>query len=102
MKKLLEKDLQTQIMVWLRLNDFFCFKVNNVGIKKMDGSYIPVGMRGIADIHAIKYGKAIWIECKIKGNKLSPFQKQFLDNVARSGGIAFCAYSLEEVINVLG
>lgn len=96
----LEKIIQRQILEWLRYKKVFCWKQNNVGIRKPDGGFIPASTVGVPDILGIvKGGKFLGIEVKRSGGKPSPAQTDFLENIKRNGGIAIVATSLEEVIN---
>ena len=100
--KILEKDLQKQILDYLRLRGVFCWKNHSTGIyKQSTGSYIPVGMKGVSDILAIRNGKLIAIEVKVGKNKPSNVQLEFIEKINENGGIAFLAYSLNDVIKAL-
>jgi hypothetical protein len=81
----------------------FCWKQPNSGIQRADGrGWIPSQTPGIADIIGVlPGGRFLAIEVKRPGGELSPTQKLFLENVNRSGGLAFMASSLEEVIKTL-
>ena len=93
-----EKDIQKQILDWLRWHKVFCWKSNTAGIyRKSTDSYIPAGMRGISDIIGIFNGRMICIEVKMPKKKPSEFQQRFIDSINKSGGIAFVAHSLDEV-----
>lgn len=65
-------------------------------------SFIQFGHKGISDILGIHKdnGKFIAIECKVKGNKPTQFQLDFLESIKSRGGIAIVAYSLEDVQKV--
>lgn len=61
------------------------------------------GMAGISDIIGqLVDGRFLAIECKRKGQKPTELQQGFLDQVARHGGVAFCARSADDVVAVLG
>lgn len=62
---------------------------------------IKTSKAGTPDIIACLDGKFIAIEVKRKGNKPTPLQLAKLDKIRESGGIAFIAYSKDEVINQL-
>lgn len=97
-----EKDTQRAILSWLVLNRIFVWKQNNVGIKKPDGQYIPVQLKGISDILGIlPDGKFLAIEVKGHNKKLSVHQKEFLDKINLNNGIGFVAHSVDEVIEKL-
>ena len=53
--------------------------------------------KGIADIIAVYKGRFVAIEVKTKTGNLSPEQDEYLKTVARCGGIAFTARSLDDV-----
>lgn len=53
---------------------------------------------GISDILGVWNGRMLAIEVKAPGNKPSSDQTEFINAVNASGGIAFVAYSLEQVI----
>lgn len=56
------------------------------------------GLKGSADILGIsKDGKFIAVECKIKPNKPSEFQKEFLQKISNRGGFAIVAYDIEDL-----
>lgn len=101
--KIKEKDLQRAILDWLRLKRIFAFKINNVGIKKPNGSYIPSQLRGISDIVGIlpHTGRFLAIEVKGSGGVVSPHQEQFIANINKWGGVGIIAYKLEDIIEVL-
>ena len=94
-----ESDLQKQILDYLRWRGIFCWKSNTTGI------YDPVRKmfrtnhyKGVADIIGIaKGGFLIAVGVKMKGNKPSPEQVQFIETIKQFGGVACIAYSLEDV-----
>lgn len=101
-KMVSEQDIQRQITDYLKLKRIFHRKVNTVGIKKSDGSYIPSQSAGMSDIIGCLWGgRFLAIEVKKKGGKVSPLQQAFLDEVNDNGGLGFVAYSLDEVIKKL-
>lgn len=98
--KMSEADIQYACLQYLRLNHIFCWKAHTVGIKKESGSYIPSGMRGVSDILGIlPDGRFLAVECKKPKNKLSEFQREFLENIKNNGGVALVVYSLDDLIN---
>ena len=97
-----EKEIQKAILDWLRWNKVFCWKTNNVGIKKPNGSYIPAGMKGVSDILGIlKGGVFLAIEVKRKKGILSDYQRDFINKIIDNGGVAFEARSLKDVKDYL-
>ena len=58
--------------------------------------------KGVSDILGCYKGRMLAIEIKVPGRQLTSDQMVFIDNVITAGGIAFVAYSVEDVIRELG
>ena len=103
MKDVSEQQIQKAISDYLKLKKFIVFKHRNVGIFKKDtGSYIPLsaGEKGISDIVGCSpRGRFVAIEVKKPGGRPSPDQLDFIARIKASGGIAFIAYSFDEVLS---
>lgn len=56
---------------------------------------------GLPDRIAVKDGKIYCIECKAPKGVMSPYQKQFRDNIKLSGGVYIEAHRLEDVMMFL-
>ena len=101
----LEREIQKAILDYLHLKKIVAFKHRNVGIKKPNGSFIPlaVGEKGISDIIGLipPNGRFLAIEVKRKGNYLTEEQKTFLERINANGGLGMVAYSLDSVMAVL-
>lgn len=97
-KKLLEKDIQKQVIDWLRINKWFVVKNNTTGIYvRSRDTYITNPSRGLADIVAIKEGKVIMIEVKREHGIQSADQKEFQKKWEEHGGKYLLIHSLEEL-----
>lgn len=106
----METRLVNLIISYLTIKGHFVWR-NNSGVVKSDytnkyGQYKKrmwrAGVKGGSDILGIaKNGKMIAVECKIKGNKPTELQTQFLEEIKSRGGYAIIAYDLEDVQNVL-
>ena len=57
--------------------------------------------KGISDILGIYKGRFLAIEIKKPGGKPTPDQLKFLRYVREEGGIAFVAYSVDDVVRQL-
>ena len=105
MREASEQEIQKVIIDYLKLKKFIVFKHRNVGIYKQDtGKYIPLsfGEKGISDIIGCSpQGTFVAIEVKKRGGKPTPEQLEFIARVSANGGIAFVAYSLDDVIVAL-
>lgn len=102
MKDATEQQIQKTIIDYLKLKKYVVFKHRNVGIfKQATKQYIPLsfGEKGICDIIACAPDGVFWgIEVKRRGGKVSPDQTDFIARVRKNGGVAFVAYTLDEVI----
>lgn len=99
----LEKEIQATILQYLQARKIFCWKEHSGGVP-MDGGkfFMPIGLKGKADILGIlPGGRFLAIEVKRRSGVLSQDQKYFLDRVSQEGGVAFVAYSLDDVIEKL-
>lgn len=105
--KLLEKDIKRQIIQWLFMQkNCFAWINTSVGVfdakKKTYRRTIGVGrINGTSDILGIWQRRFLAIEVKRPGGKLTHDQIVFLERVRENGGIAFTAYSLDDVIKNL-
>lgn len=100
MRNLKESEIQKQIIDWLEWSGHLVVKINNVGIRKENGSFIPPRQRGVSDLLVCKKGgHFVAIEVKVPGNTPTLYQKNFIDDVKRCGGRAIVAYSLNDVVN---
>lgn len=76
--------------------------LNSVGIfawKEWGG---PMSTPGVPDIIGCFKGRLIGIEIKSEKGVVSEYQKEFIENINRAGGLAFVARSIEDVIEGLG
>lgn len=100
-----ESDIQKQILHYLNVSGHFAYR-NNSGafILAEPGKkrrFFRSGKKGSADIIGIQKetGKMIAIEVKKSGAHPSEEQYEFLAEVQSRNGIAFVAFSLDDVIN---
>lgn len=66
-----------------------------------DGQPVKLGRKGALDIAATIKGRSVWIDAKIGKDRLKPDQVKFANAQARAGGVAFAAWSVEDVANRL-
>jgi hypothetical protein len=62
-----------------------------------EGRPAKFGTKGALDITATVKGRAVWIDAKIGRDKLKPDQVKFAQAQERAGGIAFAAWSVDDV-----
>ena len=103
-----ESELLTYCLRLLSAFSIFAWRNNNMGVRRERNGkafYTFNGTRGVADIIAVhpKNGKIICIECKAEGklkNK-SPEQKDFQEQIEKSGGYYFLIDSYDMLIKKL-
>lgn len=76
-----------------------CFTIG----EERNRRYIKTAEAGTCDFEGYdKHGRFVAIECKRpKGGRLSPAQKERIDDINRKGGIAFVAHSGDEALVLL-
>lgn len=104
--KLTEKQIEHQIMGWLKYSGVFVFKVENGGVfdQKRGAFRFNHALRlpGIADIIGLYEGVALAIEVKSAKGRLSPAQISFRDLWLENGGKYVLARSVEDVEQFIG
>ena len=95
-----ETELIRQIREYLRLRGAVTTRVNS-GMTVIEGErgrrMIRGAEAGTADILVCFNGRYVAIECKVGDNKPTKLQNEFLSSVREAGGIAFAAWSIEDV-----
>lgn len=62
-----------------------------------DGRPAKFGTKGALDIAATIKGRSVWIDAKTGRDRLKPAQVKFSEAVKRAGGVAFAAWSVDDV-----
>jgi len=65
------------------------------------GNPVRIGKKGTLDIAATVKGRSIRIDAKIGKDRLKPDQVRYAAAVERAGGIAFAAWSVDDVADRL-
>lgn len=95
-------DLVNEIRLYLSEIGAVSVPVDTPGLLyTKDGMPAKFGTKGALDIAATLRGRAIWIDAKIGKDRLKPAQVKFCAAQERAGGIAFAAWSVEDVANRL-
>ena len=115
MKKPREQDTVAAILTLLRAHRIPAWRMNTgafVAEHKGVRRFHRFGAKGMADILGVlrqsctpppaPTGRFLAIEVKQRGRKPTPEQQRFLDEVAMAGGLAFVAYSVADVQQMLG
>ena len=97
-----EHDLQNSIRLRLSRLGFVVFRTNVGKVKMQDGRWFDTGLpKGFSDLLAVKDGNAYFIECKVKPNKPTLEQINFIKQMSeRYGCAAGVAYSVEDAENI--
>lgn len=82
-----EKTVENQIKRYLDRLGVWYMKVHGSAFQKA----------GVPDLIACIGGRFVGIEVKRPGGRVSPLQKLNIEEIQQSGGVAFVAYSVEDV-----
>lgn len=97
-----EKDLQNEIRLYLSEKGFIPFRANVGRFQSKDGRWIDIGLpKGFSDLFAVKDGKIYFFEVKVKPNKPSLAQINFLKNMRENGCVAEVVYSVGDLSKIL-
>ena len=79
-------------------------RVNVIRMKTQDGRWLSTGVpAGYPDLAGYRRsdGRAVYIECKVKPNKPTPKQQEFIAEALEGGCIAGVCYSPEEALKLV-
>lgn len=100
-----EQDIQKTIIDYLRLKKFIVFKHHSTGstVRNNKAVFFKHGDKGVSDLIACSpKGQFVAIEIKKnKGSKISDDQYAFIKNIILNKGIAFVAFSIDDVVKTL-
>lgn len=95
-----ENKLQESVIRYLRIMNMFCIHVPNGGFRnKIEAFNLKRQgvLSGCPDI--LIFDRHIAIELKVKGNKVTENQKEFMSQLEEVGWFCIVAYNLECIIN---
>lgn len=101
---MVETDLMHLIMDAVSKRGCLVFRSNVGKVRTADGRWFDTGLpKGFSDLFGFlpRSGRIFFIECKVKPNKPTPEQVNFIHVVQNLGAIALVAYSVEEVEQAL-
>lgn len=98
-----EQDIQNQIRAAVSP---YCviFRINVASGRTFDGRYFHTGVPpGFSDLFGVRRsdGRAVFIEVKKPGGRVSSAQKNFIQQMKASGAIAGVCYSAGEAMNLI-
>lgn len=95
-------DLVNEIRLYLAEIGAMSVPVDTPGLLyTRDGRPAKFGTKGALDIAATLKGRAIWIDAKVGRDRLKPAQEKFVAAQEKAGGIAFAAWSVDDVADRL-
>ena len=98
-RKVLEKDVQRQILDYLVRRQVWHRRFNTGALPGPHGRPIRFGSPGLPDILVrTKIGSIIWIECKSSTGKLSEDQRKWKEDMEGFGDIYIVARSVEDAM----
>jgi hypothetical protein len=93
--------LVRQIVDYLNYRGHFVQRTNSGTVQAEHNGrkrFIKMAQAGTADITGCsRDGKFVAVECKIRPNKLTDLQEEYLLQIRKRGGIAVVAYDLDDV-----
>lgn len=105
LKPLSEKQIENQILSFLKSCGIFAFKVKSMGTfdpkRGMFRSPSPWYRKGVSDILCCIAGRFVAFEVKTPKGRLSDHQKLFLKDVESAGGVATVVRSVDDVKSFL-
>lgn len=107
-KSVLERDILNDVCQWLKLNNFFFWRSNNIPVFGMNNggkmtfrSMPKHSMKGVPDIIVIREGMFIGVEVKRPKAKLRPDQHIFKALCEVNGGQYHVVYSMEDIKEIM-
>ncbi len=96
-----ETDLMNNIRLELSKLGFAVFRANVGKFKMADGRWFDTGLpKGFSDLFAVKNGKIYFLEVKVKPNKPTKEQLNFINQMKIKGCVAGVVYSVEEAVEI--
>lgn len=95
-------DLVREIRLYLSEIGALSVKIDTPGLLyDKNGRPVKLGRKGVLDIAACLKGRFVAIDAKIGPDRLKPDQRKYAAAVQRAGGLAFAAWSVDDVRNTL-
>jgi hypothetical protein len=104
--KIPERAIQAQILQYLGYRGIKAFRINSGMVPTGEGRkkrMIRLAPKGFSDIMGVMPdGRAIFVECKAEGGKITPFQQMFLNEMKNQGAVCIVARCIEDLERELG
>jgi hypothetical protein len=97
-----EHDLQNLARIELSKLGYVVFRINVGNFYTKDGRYIKSTVpKGFSDLIAIKDGEISFFEIKVRPNKPTLEQLNFIEQMQKIGCIAGVVYSMEDIYKLI-
>jgi hypothetical protein len=97
-----EHDLQNLARIELSKLGYVVFRINVGNFYTKDGRYIKSTVpKGFSDLIAIKDGEISFFEIKVRPNKPTLEQLNFIEQMRKRGCIAGVVYSIEDIYKLI-
>ena len=93
----LEKEIQKEIIDYLRSEDFFVYKNTSQGQRIQGKGRVKSTTKGIPDLTVLKDGKMFYIEVKTLEGVVSKDQIEWMKNAKKYGARILVADCVEDV-----
>jgi Holliday junction resolvase len=94
-----ETDLQNLIRLELSKRGFAVFRLNVGVFYTKDGRPLKSGLPvGTSDLMAVKDGRVFFVEVKVRPNKPTAAQVNFINKMRERGAVAGVVYSVDEAV----
>jgi len=103
-ERVYERDVLKGVLQALELHPKVAWaaRMNVGGMQDSHGNHVRFGFRGLSDVVGmLRDGRFLAVEVKRPGGQPTTAQVEFLGLVSRSGGVAFVARSVEDVMRGL-
>lgn len=99
-----ETDLMNLIRIEVSKAGHKIFRTNVGKIKMADGRWFDTGLpKGHSDLYGFrKDGRIFYIEVKVRPNKPTYEQLQFLDAMRKAGALGGVAYNISDAFEIIG
>jgi hypothetical protein len=97
-----EGRVKTEVLKYLKLRHIYCWSNPSGAVRIRPGKFMSFGLKGSSDILGLlPGGRFLAVECKAKGGRLSPEQREFLSDIKALGGMAVVAKSWTDIDQAL-
>jgi hypothetical protein len=97
-----ENRIKRECLKYLKLRRIKAWSNPSGAVQIRPGKFMSFGLKGSSDILGIlPGGRFLAVECKAEHGRLSPEQREFLNDILTQGGLAFVAKSFRDIDRVL-